>query len=125
MKRWRNARLAGILCLVPLILLGLRELAHPRKTQLVEHASVSRSNSSTSATGVGVPRFAEPEQARRYFDAMTEGDRRAIALIDEALTTAKEQGAPDPNYVARLTEERATRAARLSASQRSRMTLGR
>ena len=53
---------------------------------------------------------------------MAEGDRRAIALIDDALAKAKE-GVADSKYVAQLTQERATRAARLSTSVTARTAL--
>jgi len=122
MKRWWNARHLGLLLVLPLVLVGLREFARHRPKRPVEPASAAHSGTSTSFAAADVPHFAEPEQARRYFDAMAEGDRRAIALIDDALAKAKE-GVADSKYVAQLTQERATRAARLSTSVTARTAL--
>jgi hypothetical protein len=62
------------------------------------------------------PTFERPAEARRYFDAMVSGDRRAIELIDRALNAMKSSGA-DPGQIALLQKERDRRAARLATNE--------
>lgn len=64
---------------------------------------------------IEIPKFGKPEEARRYFVAMKEGDERALELLDKALAEAKNQASPDPVYLAELERDRAFRTARLKA----------
>jgi hypothetical protein len=62
-----------------------------------------------------VPQFAQPEQAERYFDAVIDGNHRALEVLDEALAAARRQPDTDPQQIAALTAEREKRAERLRA----------
>lgn len=73
-----------------------------------------------AASSYPIPTFGRPEEARRYFDAMIEGDTRAIELLDTALTKAKSLAGTDPEQVQKLEALRADRAVRLAAHQAAR-----
>jgi hypothetical protein len=55
------------------------------------------------------PSFAQPEEARRYHEAVAEGDARALEVLEEALAAAKSQPQPDPQHIERLERELAKR----------------
>ena len=67
-----------------------------------------------------IPSFERPEEAKRYFDAMIQGDTRAIEELDRALAKAKDQPDVTPAYVNELERVRAERVERLEAHQRAR-----
>jgi hypothetical protein len=72
---------------------------------------------------IEVPQFGRPEEAKRYFDAMTDGDARSLQLIEQALAAAKAAANPDQSAIAQLEQERTLRQARLKAFQGARATL--
>ena len=78
-------------------------------------ASDARPASSNLISSYPIPSFARPEEARRYFDAMIQGDKRAIEVIDTALAKAKQQPGVDAAYVQKLEKLRVERATRLAA----------
>jgi hypothetical protein len=69
---------------------------------------------------IEIPEFGRPEEAERYFDAMTAGDRRSLQLLDQALTEARSSPNAEPSYLAELERERNLRAARLRAYENAR-----
>jgi hypothetical protein len=73
----------------------------------------------SSTEAAALPEFARPEEAKRYRDAVVEGNQRAIGVLDEALAAAREQPDADPEQIAALAEQRAARAARLRAFEGS------
>lgn len=64
---------------------------------------------------IEIPKFGRPEEAKRYFDAMIDGDRRSLELLDQALRDARSGGKADQNYIAELERERRLRSARVKA----------
>src|SRR6187397_1294890 len=72
---------------------------------------------------IEIPKFGRPEEAKRYFDAMTDGDQRSLQLLEQALAAAKANVGVDPKYVAELEHERTLRRARLKAYQEARGTV--
>ena len=65
--------------------------------------------------GAPTPSFARPEEADRYREAVIEGNRRALGIIDEALQEARRKPNVDAEYVRKLERIRAERSARLDA----------
>jgi hypothetical protein len=53
--------------------------------------------------------FARPEEARRYLNAIAEGDERAVQVLQDALRATKAQPSPDPAQVELLELELAKR----------------
>lgn len=88
---------------------GWHFLAKPQPAAPYQSASAS------PASSYPIPTFARPEEARRYFDAMIQGDKRAIETIDTALARAKLEPSADAAYVQKLETLRAERATRLAA----------
>jgi len=89
----------------------------------------SRGSEKTAAVApdserIEIPKFGRPEQAKRYFDAMTDGDQRSLQLIEQALTAAHSDPKADPKYIAELERERSSRASRLQAYRAARANLG-
>ncbi len=77
--------------------------------------SVSPSTSAAVAGAEPLPRFQQAAEAKRYADAMIQGDTRAIELLDEALAKARAEPSTDPAHIQtleRLRNERARRLAR-------------
>jgi len=68
-----------------------------------------------SAASFTIPKFGRTEQARHYFAAMTEGDRNALAVLDEVIEQAKLTPQSESSHLADLHRERNLRAARLRA----------
>ncbi|MET0790232.1 MAG: hypothetical protein ABW061_01810, partial [Polyangiaceae bacterium] len=69
---------------------------------------------------IEIPKFGRPEEAKRYFDAMTDGDQRSLQLLEQALAAARANASVDPKYVAELERERKHRRTRLKAYQEAR-----
>lgn len=67
------------------------------------------------SSGPPIPSFERPEEAKRYFEAMIQGDTRAIEELDRALQQAKEKPDVTPAYVEQLERVRAERVERLEA----------
>lgn len=67
--------------------------------------------------GAAIPSFPQRDQARRYFDAKIEGDRRTLELLDQALAEARGQPKADPEVIAELEQARASRQKRLEAHE--------
>jgi hypothetical protein len=72
---------------------------------------------------VAIPKFGRPEEARRYFDAMIAGDRRSLALLEQAIREAEMTGDPNPAMLAELERDRALRQSRVVAYQAARAEL--
>jgi hypothetical protein len=83
----------------------------------------SKKTAVAGADRIEIPKFGRPEEAKRYFDAMTDGDQRSLQLIEHALTAARSDPNADPKYIAELERERSAREARLKAYQAARGTL--
>jgi hypothetical protein len=64
-----------------------------------------------------VPAFAQPEQARRYFDAKEKGYRRAVEVLDQAIAQASRDPGITPEHLAVLRRTRAERVAALEATR--------
>jgi hypothetical protein len=63
--------------------------------------------------------FRQPEQAERYREAIIQGNTRALAVLDEAIATARKRPGTDRAYLLSLERMRAERAERIQAhSQR-------
>jgi hypothetical protein len=71
-----------------------------------------------------IPTFRNPVEAKRYFGAMVDGDRRALALLNQALAEAKSNSQTDDAYIAELQREHALRTARMEVMEEARAKLG-
>ena len=89
-----------------------------RRTEAVGRAPSGSSESAMSA--YPIPSFGRAEEAERYFEAMIQGDTRAIELLDQALVKARAQPTADADYVKRLEQQRAERSTRLAAHRAAR-----
>jgi hypothetical protein len=80
--------------------------------------AASRLPAVAPSVAIEVPRFGRPEEAQRYFSAMTEGDRRSLALLDEALSKARREPGAAPAHVAELERDRSFRSQRLAVYEK-------
>jgi hypothetical protein len=85
------------------------------KGEKTPSSSDAASKAAVTSSAYPLPSVARPEEAKRYFDAMIEGDTRAIALIDEALAKAKTSSDGNAAQLRELERLRNDRAARLAA----------
>ncbi|HEX5098234.1 MAG TPA: hypothetical protein VFV94_01985 [Polyangiaceae bacterium] len=79
-----------------------------------EHAARTTPN---PAMTVSLPHFGRAEEAERYRRAMVDGDTRALRILDEAITAARQRAGTDRGYQESLERMRAERVARLAAYQ--------
>jgi hypothetical protein len=86
-------------------------------------SAATRPGFTVDPASIEIPKFGKPEEARRYFDAMTEGDRRSLELLDRALAEAKAAPTPDTKYLAELEKDRALRLTRLKVYEEQRTAL--
>lgn len=114
--RFPVTRLVAGGCLV-LVAVGAYSVLPPKSQTSEKPPSTAAKESGTES--YPIPSFERPEEAKRYFDAMIQGDTRAIEELDRALAKAREQPDPTPAYVAELERLRAERVERLEAHQRA------
>jgi ABC-type sugar transport system substrate-binding protein len=58
-----------------------------------------------AASAPSVPEFRQPQQAAAYREAMTEGNQRALQVLNQALTQARAQPNADAKQIAALEQE--------------------
>lgn len=116
-KRWLAfAALAGLTAIGAATLASTRSepgASTPSPTPAAE-SSVPR------APSYPIPSFGRPEEAKRYLNAMIQGDERAIQELDRALEQAKTQSITTPSYLDQLQHLRADRVERLAAHRSAR-----
>jgi len=76
-----------------------------------------------TAPVVDVPEFRKPEEAKRFFDATIDGQRRALAVLEQALRESADAPARDPAYLDQLKQDQARRLAILRAYEDARSKL--
>ena len=107
-KPWIAAGgLAGLFVLYILVTLFFhRTDAEPEGDTLVSDSSED------------VRRFRQPQQEKRFVEAVSRGKKDAIATLEDALEAAKQRGDADPNYVAELERQLAARKNELAEAVR-------
>ncbi|MDX2053784.1 MAG: hypothetical protein SFV15_15390 [Polyangiaceae bacterium] len=80
-----------------------------------EPVQLTAADTHRRSPGFEIPQFGRPEQAKEYFRAMTEGDRRAIEVLDGVIRQARLSSETKPADLTGLLRDREFREARLRA----------
>lgn len=113
-KRWLGGAAIAALAVVSIAYVTSRRSSAPTTE------SPSPSAPAEKSSKVPIPSFERPEEAKRYFEAMIQGDTRAIEQLDRTLAKAREQKGVTPTHVEELERLRAERVERLEAHRSAR-----